>query len=201
MPVVKGGTLSRRAFLRGSLGLAASLPLAGCVAPTPRDPRDVLTGTQRETLGLVTRTLWPPVEGLPGADGADVVTRATRLLAPAPPSLQADVRQLLDVLDRMAFLGGSLRGVAGLDVARRRRYLFGWRDAGLAEADRLWAGLVRLTGTFTYMSPATWPGIGYPGPWYGRLDVGVGLRHDRPLAANPNPSWDSPHPLEPGHGA
>jgi hypothetical protein len=109
---------------------------------------------------------------------------------------------MLATLDRLAFLGGSLRGLAGLDPDRRRRYLAGWRDLGFAVSDRLWAGLVRLTGTLTYMSPATWPGIGFPGPWHGRLDVGLGLRNERPLAANPNPNWDAPSPRreERSHG-
>jgi hypothetical protein len=193
-----GPGLSRRAFLRGSVGLAVTLPLAACAAPPPASGA-ALSEAQLETLAIAGRTLWPAVGGLTGAEGAGIASRAARLLALAPAALQADVRRMLVALDRLAVLRGSLRGLAGLDDAGRRRYLFGWRDAGLSQADQLWAGLVRLTGTLTYMSPATWPGIGFPGPWHGRLDVGVGLHHERPLAANPNPNWDAP--FEAGKGA
>ncbi|MEB3329543.1 MAG: hypothetical protein VKQ33_09960 [Candidatus Sericytochromatia bacterium] len=202
MSVVRPHRLSRRAFLQASVGLAATLPLASCGPPVQRAGEAALAPGHLATLGLASEVLWPSVDGQPGANGPEVAARAARLLAVAPPKLQGDVRLMLETLDRLAFLGGSLRGLAGLDPTRRRRYLTGWRDLGLAASDRLWAGLVRLTGTLTYMSPTTWPGIGFPGPWVGRLDVGLGLRNERPLSANPNPSWDAPHPLaqEPPHG-
>ncbi|MEB3196326.1 MAG: hypothetical protein VKP62_03895 [Candidatus Sericytochromatia bacterium] len=187
--------VSRRAFLGGLATLSLGYPLAAC-SPPPA-PGRVLTGPQGDLLEALSEALWPAVHGLPGSRVARVANRAQTLLVHAPADMQDEVRLLVDTLDRFSWLSGRSGSLSSWPQVQRERYLAGWRDAPLALSARAWAGLVRLTGTLTYMSPASWPAIQFPGPWYGRLDVGVGLDHRRVLGANPNPHWDRPYPRQP----
>lgn len=178
--------LSRRAFLRGALGvgaLAVSLPLSACAAPppAPAQPLAFLTPEEHALLAAVAGRLVPASPRLgPGGVELDVAGRADALLALAPEALKADVKKLLGAF------GLGARGFLGLPYARQPEILQDawlglWREAPVPMLRQGYVALNRLCQMLFYMAPGSWAAIGYPGPWIGRI------ANAEPLAAPLNP--------------
>lgn len=191
-----GTALSRRAFLKRSLGataglLAGSLPLAGCAAPAyDHAPADLKLFTKKEwtVLDAAMRRLAPGAPNRPGAGELGTATFADQLFAGANPRLKADLSRLLGAWEDYTFLAGRFGPFTAMAPAEQDAYFANWLESGLGMKRQAAVGLNRLAAMLYYMDPRAWPAIGYPGPWVGRLDVGLGLDNQGPLAANPNPN-------------
>ncbi len=172
-------------------GLATSLPLAGCVPaahPGPGRPLAFLTPARWGTLDAAGRVLWPDLPGQPGAGAARAAELADRLFAGAHPTLKGEIAQLLDALGSLTWTTFRFQPFSALAPADQAAYLASWRDAPFAIQRRGFAAVARLTGMLTYMQPASWEAIGFPGPWLGRVDIGLGLDGQGAMAASPNPN-------------
>lgn len=189
--------LDRRQFLRwsGILALASSVPLVGCARATypPRSLR-FFTPRQWAALDAASRRLIPPQGPLPGAGELGVADAADHLLAKANPTLQADLKRLLDLFESFpSWLGGapfSRRPASEQDALLR-----GWMEAPLWPVRQGFTALNKLTAMLFYMDPRSWPAIGFAGPWIGRIDLGLGPNNqgDMPSPVNPHVFEREPH--------
>lgn len=167
------------------------MPLAGCVPvahPGPGRPLAFLTPARWGTLDAAGRILWPDLPGQPGAGGLRAADLADKLFARANPRLQDDLERLLDGLESLTWTTGRLRPFSALAPADQAAYLAAWRDSPLAIQRRGFAAIARMTGTLSYMQPASWEAIGFPGPWIGRIDIGLGADNQGAMATSPNPN-------------
>lgn len=188
--------LNRRTFLCGALvaagaGLAATLPLAGCASHSYVGPPGglvFLSPKQWTVLDAAGRRLWPASHGRPGAGELEVATVADRLFSRANPRLKGDLRQLLDTIEDQTWLALRLTPFTAMTPAEQDAYLATWRDSPVGLMRQAFVGLNRIAGMLSYMAPGSWPAIGYPGPWIGRVDLGLGPDNQGALAANPNPN-------------
>ncbi|MDB5097103.1 MAG: putative oxidoreductase [Cyanobacteria bacterium RYN_339] len=191
-----GTALSRRTFLKRSIGatvglLAGSLPLVACAGPAySHAPAGLLLFTPKEwtVLDAAVRRLAPAQPGRPGGGELGTATFADHLFARANPRLKADLSRLLGTFEDYTFLAGRFKPFTMMTPAEQDAYLANWLDSGLGVKRQAGVGLVRLASMLYYMDPGAWPGIRYPGPWVGRIDVGLGLDNQGPMAANPNPN-------------
>lgn len=187
--------LTRRAFLRSSFclaggALAASLPIAGCSAPAYSGaPAGLKLFTPRQwaVLDAAARRLVPTAPGRPGGGELGVATSADALFSAGNDRLKADLARLLDTLETMPWLAGRFTPFTRMGPEAQDAYLANWMGSGIGMKRQALAGLDRLVQTIYYMDPRSWEAIHFPGPWVGRLDVGLGLDNQGPLAANPNP--------------
>jgi hypothetical protein len=190
-------SISRRTFLRGAFGLSAgalalSVPLvglAGCQASYPEIPRTLFFFTQAQwaTLDAATRRLAPSGPGRLGAGEVGVATAADALFAHANPTLQADLKRLLDVFEDLSYANWHLTPFTTLDASAQDTYLKSWQ-IGFVLQRQGFVGLNRLASMIFYMDERSWKQIGFSGPWVGKRDVGLGLDNQGPMAANPNPN-------------
>jgi hypothetical protein len=191
-----GTALSRRAFLKRSFGLGAgllagSMPLAGCAAPSynhaPADLK-LLTKKQWTVLDAAVRRLVPAQADQPGGGALGTATFADHLFAGANPRLKTDLARLLDTFEDYTFLAGRFKPFTTMTAQEQDAYIANWLDSSLGVKRQAGVGLTRLAAMLYYMDPRAWPALHYPGPWVGRLDVGLGVDNQGPLAANPNPN-------------
>lgn len=192
--------MTRRAFLGRSLalGTALALPtvLPGC---RRRYERELAPGTRLATLTpwefVVLRAASARIlDGAgPGADADAVVRRADADLATVDdPAVRAGVREVLRVVEYVPVLRGHLRPFSVLapvvqdgvlDVLARSRFTIG----------RVSFATVKLFAYYYhYTDAATWPALGYEGPWVGRVAlpayrVDYGLRNGVPFAVGVRP--------------
>ena len=160
------------------------MPPAGCAEPrydgAPAGLK-LFNARQWYTLAAATRRLAPAHGGL------DTALVADHLFAPANQRLKDQLFQLLDTLEQWPVLGGSFTRFTAMAPEAQDAYLRNWQTSSVGTKRQAFVGLNRLAQMVTYMDPATWQGIGFDGPWVGRIDVGLGLDNQGELAANPNP--------------
>ena len=95
---------------------------------------------------------------------------------------------MLDTLEDLPFLAGSFKPFTTMTPDEQDAYLANWQTSNLGVKRQAFVGLNRLAQMIYYMDARSWPAIGFPGAWVGRLDVGLGLDNQGALAANPNPN-------------
>lgn len=187
------GKLSRRRFLFDALGLSAgwlagSLWLTGCTPVRyPERRLSFLTPKEWAALDAASEQLIPRLPGLRGARDLPVASAADALFAAANPRLQDDLKQLLNSLEDLTWLNLRFRPFTALDADEQAAYLRSWERSALGLQRQGFVALSKLTAMLFYSDPASWPQIGYPGPWIGRYDFGQGIDNQGDLAANPNP--------------
>ncbi|MNX10450.1 hypothetical protein D3C86_401930 [compost metagenome] len=187
------GTVSRRRFLTQALGLAAgglagSLSLTGCrPVRYPERPLTFLTPKEWAALDAASGRLVPRLPGFRGAQDLPVAAVADQLFASANPRLQNDLKQLLNTLEDLTWLNLRFQPFTMLDDDAQAAYLRSWERSSLGLQRQAFVALSKITAMLFYADPASWPQIGYPGPWIGRYDFGQGLANQGDLAANPNP--------------
>lgn len=187
--------ISRRAFLRGTVALgaaavASSLPLAGCrrgdYPPMPHTPA-FFTEKEWNVLHAASLRLLPDAPGRLGAGQVDVATAADQLLSKANPHLKADIKQLLNTFEDMPFLSLHFRPFTTMDAKEQDDYLRAWMVSPLGVQRQGFVALNKICAMLFYMDERTWPQIGFPGPWIGKFDFGLGLNNQGPMAAPVNP--------------
>lgn len=169
---------SRRGFLKKSLLGAAFLALAGAVPlalrrgrlrPLPPGGKLLfLSIAEYSVLAAVADRIFAPLApGQPTPDAIGVALKIDALMAGADPTSQRDFRQLLGLFEN---------GLAGLLFDGRptpfterspedqTETLERWRFSRLPLRRSGFQALMRLCNAVYYSDPATYAGIGYPGP-------------------------------------
>jgi hypothetical protein len=110
-----------------------------------------------------------PADGQnPGADELGVPARIDRELSFHSERLQSDMRDALLLVDWSPLLT-RLRRFTHLSDAARDAELRAMMTSGLAWRRSAFQGLKFLVVFFHYTQDASWPAIGYDGPWVKRL--------------------------------
>ncbi|HEY9724621.1 MAG TPA: gluconate 2-dehydrogenase subunit 3 family protein [Oscillatoriaceae cyanobacterium] len=192
-------SINRRQFLRRALGFAAvatTLPLAACARgryTAPPQALDFFTEKQWNVLHAASLRLMPSAPGRLGAETIDVATAADHLLAKASPPLQAQFRQLLDTFEDWTWLALHFKPFTAMGPEEQDAYLRAWQSSPLALQRQGFSGLNKTCAMLFYMDPRSWPQIGYPGPWIGKFDFGLGLDNQGAMAAPVNPNVYARH--------
>ncbi len=185
--------ISRRRFLRNALGLstgwlAGSFALGGCERIRyPDRALQFLSPKEWTALDAASKRLLPTLPSRVGAAEVGVASAADRLFAAANPRLQHDLQQLLNSLEDLTWLNLRFQPFSAMDAAAQDAYLSSWQQSSLSLQRQGFVALNKISAMLFYMDPASWPQIGYPGPWIGRYDFGLGMDNQGNLAANPNP--------------
>lgn len=179
----------RRDVLRGLVGLVPALELmAGLgaigAAPAPAhaasgtpppSPTGFLSAAERKTLAALAEALVAPgekaVTGLPSVGEAGVVDFLDQLLPELPEEVQKKFPLLLWGMEHGArFLSFTGRPFTRLEGADRTAFLTGFAESRLEIRRLAFRALKNLVMLAYYQADAAWPGIGYEGPWIGRVD-------------------------------
>ena len=106
--------------------------------------------------------------GAAGASALDgLLERVDRLVSGLPPHAQADLSQLLALLHTAAgrrSLGGLATSWQAATVHEVQQALQAMRLSRLALRRQAYQALHDIVSGAYFSGPATWPGIGYPGP-------------------------------------
>ncbi len=179
--------LSRRELLRrgvwGTPLLAAATGLAACsggcagYAAYVRDEDaarlQFFTPKQFAIATAAADVLLPgPADGFPDHRELGIVRQLDAELSQWEPVRSADLPLLLSLLEHGTLLfGHSLSRMSRLDLEDRRVYLAGWGDSGLNVRRSGFIALKGLLAFYYFAHPATWPAIGYDGPWMDRFEI------------------------------
>jgi hypothetical protein len=68
-----------------------------------------------------------------------------------------------------------------LAPAEKDAYLRGWMESSLGARRLVFRALKTLAALGYYATAASWAGIGYDGPWLGRLDARSEFEHEEPV--------------------
>lgn len=179
----------RRDVLRGLVGLVPALELMaglGAITAAPDESRAAgsdaaapatgfLSAAERKTLSALAEALVAPgeqaVTGLPSVDQAGVVDFLDRLLPELPEEVQRKFPLLLWGMEHgarlLSFTGRPFTRLAGAD---RTAFLTGFAESRFEIRRLAFRALKNLVMLAYYQADATWPGIGYEGPWVGRVE-------------------------------
>lgn len=169
--------IDRRGFLRASaggtlaIGLASLLPGCGRSASV-RGSVDLrsLTEAEYETVRAAAEAL---MSGGAPIDPASIATRIDYELWAVGGAIEQDMRTVLQLLERLTFLGGRVRRFSELDPEERLAYLHTWRDSRFNLRRASFNAVKSFVYFFSYSDPATWRMTGFPGPWPGQVNVPV----------------------------
>ena len=163
--------LSRRMFLRGTLGAAVLLGVGGFFAGrwrsrgrrAPRRPLAFFSPAEFAVMTAIAETLLPGAGGRHAAfDEMETVERIDAKLAGLPAHETKDVKSLLWVLEHLPpLLGPRLGFFTGLTDAGRAAYLGGWERSRFAFKRTGYAALKYLVMLHYWGDRRSWPAIGY----------------------------------------
>lgn len=179
----------RRDVLRGLVGLVPALEvMAGltAVTATPAEshaaappggepPAGFLSAAERKTLAALAEALVAPgekaVTGLPSVEEAGVVDFLDHLLPELPEEVQEKFPLLLWGMEHgarlLSFTGRPFTRLGGAD---RTAFLTGFAESRFEIRRLAFRALKNLVMLAYYQADVSWPGIGYEGPWIGRVD-------------------------------
>jgi Gluconate 2-dehydrogenase subunit 3 len=178
-----GEAIDRRRFLKRTaggvalLGLGALLPTGCSRYPKPAarlrflNPREyaILSATAARLLGA---------EGAVGADAdqIDVAANVDALLADWDTEVQGQLRTMLRVFEHGTYLFDLRRKrFTQLTAAKQDAYIAGWMNSTLGVRRVVFRALKLLVAAGFYQRPHAWTGIGYDGPWLGRVAASARL--------------------------
>ena len=169
--------MDRRGFLRatagGGLAIAIVALLPGCgrsgSAGGPGELRS-LTEAEYETVRAAAEAL---LLGGAAVDPASIAQRIDYELWAVGGAIEEDMRTVLQLLERLTFLGRRTRRFSELEPAERLAYLHSWRDSRFNLRRASFNAVKSFVYFFAYSDPSTWRMTGFPGPWPGRFDVPV----------------------------
>ena len=169
--------LDRRGFLRattgGGLAIALAALLPGCGrSASARGSVDLrsLTEAEYETVRAAAEAL---LTGGPRIDPAAIAQRIDYELWAVGGAIEDDMRTVLQLLERLTFLGGRARRFSELDPQERLAYLHTWRDSRFNLRRASFNAVKSFVYFFSYSDPSTWPATRFPGPWPGRVSVPI----------------------------
>jgi hypothetical protein len=170
--------LSRRSFLRQGIGgtallAAGALLPSGCTRyPKPPPSLSFFTAKEYAVLNLLAARMLGLPELHEGDEegGVDVAANLDRLVAGWDADLKRQLRLALRVVEHGTYLFELQRKrLTKLSLAEQNAYLAGWAASTLGARRVAYLGFKALVSLGYYGT--TWSGMGYPGPWLGRLDV------------------------------
>ncbi len=167
--------LSRRAAIkRGLLGgalltVAGAVPLALRKTHVTQHPTDLkyFTAEEYAVFAAVAERFLPGGENWLSASALDVPRKVDGVFALADAPTQRDVKQLLALFDNALasfLLDGRATPFTQLSLADQDRALEQWRTSRLVLRRSGFDALRKISLAVYYADPATWPGVGYPGP-------------------------------------
>lgn len=173
-PPFQADGLSRRHFIRGLAllpgALGGSFLLQGCSDRSTEIGSDgrpllALSAAQARTLQAVADAVVPGGPGFPDARTTQIVRRFDEELSFVSPSIQADLRAALGVLEFIPGAFGHFSRFSRLDLTDARAVLQAM-DNSRSELLRAIGANVQLLSRFFYFAhPATWAATGYDGPF------------------------------------
>jgi len=181
---------TRRGLLKKTLGGAALLAAAGAVPLALRKTK--LRETPKAPLRFFTPaeySIWAAVadrvlaqeqpDGAPLPSQMDVAAKAGAFLAPLPQSDRKDLKQLLALFDNALFTalqGGPPRPFTQMSAEDQDAHLRRWQTSRLALQRTGFQAMKRLCCALYFSDPATYAGVGYPGPPYELVRSVLGAR-------------------------
>ncbi len=128
-----------------------------------------------------------------GPDATDVARRADIELATVEDAnVRAGVQEVLTLVEYGTPLRGYLRTFSRLAPADQDRVLLGLERSRFTSARVAFATVKLFACYYHYTDPATWPALGYEGPWNGRIPlpayaVDYGTRNGAAFASGRRP--------------
>ncbi len=176
--------LTRRRLLQTGLGGALLLAFGsvlptGCARylPTERDLR-FLT---RKEYAVVTQAA-VRILGLPDEAREDIGGFIDGLLADLPPTSQGQARLMLRVVEHGTHLFDlKPHRFTRLSPAEQDAYLRGWMESTLGARRVIFRALKTLAALGYYAQTTSFAGVGYDGPWLGRVEAGSTFTHEAPV--------------------
>jgi hypothetical protein len=173
------GSLSRRGFLRTSVGggtaiAIASLVPAGCARTYPQATRDnadlkALTPKEYAVARAAAEAL---LVGVP-VSATTVAKRIDQELAWVGEPISSDMKTVLNLTEHATPLGGRMRRFTELEPRQRLAYLRTWRDSRLQLRRAAYQALKGFVYYFAYIDDATRSITRFPGPWPERLPMPI----------------------------
>lgn len=169
-PDRKRALLTRRMFLRGTLGGVVVLAVGGLVAGRwrsrvtrkPRRPLRFFTGAEFSVMTAVAEAMLPVDEKHADFGELDTVERIDEFLAGLPKHETKDLKSLLFAVENLPpVLGPKLGFFTALGDGDRRAYLRGWERSRFAFKRTGFAALKHLTMIHYWADRRAWKAIGY----------------------------------------
>jgi len=184
--------VTRRVFLRTTfggavlLGVGAVLP-SGCTRyPKPESKLVFFTAKEYAILNLLAARILGIAALATAEGGVDVAANVDRLVVTWSADLKRQLRLVLRVVEHGTYLFDLQRKrFSKLTEEQQNRYLAGWASSTLGARRVAYLGMKALVATGYYAQD--WDGIGYGGPWLGRVEVQPRLEPEP--ASSTLPSW------------
>ncbi len=166
--------MKRRTFLRiGALAPAVlaleQLPLLARAAPAAGTKTSLLDPREREVLlAVIERMVDTGRADAPTPADVGAVERVERLFSQLDPELVDAFRWALWLIDLWPLLELRFERFRSLEVGDRDASLEGWRRSRLDFRRQIFDALRTISLLAYWSDEATWPLIGYPGPWIRR---------------------------------
>lgn len=163
---------SRRLFLALVAALPAALVLSGCGGAEPDtrsnpqdgpgwDPTDIAI-----LRGLLAAIFGPDSER---TDAVDALTASFAWLDDERKPLVASLPAVFDQASRV--LVPTIAAFHTLSPEDQASVVADWSASTLGFRRQVFNALRALLLAHAYADPVTWEGVGYPGPWLGRIDL------------------------------
>jgi hypothetical protein len=176
--------LTRRRLLQTGLGGAALLAFgwvlpSGCARYSAIErPLRFLT---RKEYAVVTQAA-VRILGLSDDDRDSLGGFIDGLLAELPPTSQGQARMMLRVVEHGTHVFDlKPRRFTRLSPAEQDAYLRGWMESTLGARRVIFRALKTLAALGHYAQTASFAGIGYDGPWLGRIEATSRVTHEAPV--------------------
>jgi hypothetical protein len=119
--------------------------------------------------------------GLPDEAREDIGGFIDGLLAELPPTSQGQARLMLRVVEHGTHLFDlKPRRFTRLSPADQDAYLRGWMESTLGARRVIFRALKTLASLGYYAQTSSFAGVGYDGPWLGRVDARSAFEHETP---------------------
>jgi hypothetical protein len=176
--------LTRRRLLQTGFGgvlmlaFGAVLP-SGCARYSPTEGQ--LRFLTRKEYAVVTQAA-VRILGLPDDERESLGGFIDGLLADLPPTSQGQARLMLRVVEHGTHLFDlKPQRFTRLGPADQDAYLRGWMESTLGARRVIYRALKTLAALGYYAQTASFEGIGYDGPWLGRIDATSRVAHEAPV--------------------
>ncbi len=163
-------SFGRREFLRqggGGLMLALGGVLPGCSRTGgSQGGGDTFSNSERLTLGAICERLLPGGGRAPSAGAVDVAVKIEDLVSGLGPRAATDFKRLLSLFEWSPILFEARLGrFSTLPPETQTEIIRGWATSRLGFRRTGFVAIKRVAMSVYYVQEASWPAIGFPGPW------------------------------------
>ena len=163
-------SFGRREFLRrggGGLMLALGGVLPGCGRTGgSRDGEGAFSDSERQTLWAICERMLPGGGRAPSAGAIDVAGKIEDLVSGLGPGAATDFRRLLSLFEWSPVLFEARPGrFSTLSPDTQTEVIRGWATSRLGFRRTGFVAIKRVAMSVYYAQEASWPAIGFPGPW------------------------------------